>query len=178
MNEWFAGNTDPCLLITHAIRWIFLSLPSALFSQVVNCCKLLQASSSQGILRRLSYHQKLCWVKSAGTEGQVLFTCLPNQRSLERPSKKRWLPLSSTWNQLSLGCGFALNTFQKVQQKPHPYLPVHHRCIYRSKHSPLYFYKCRCCITCLASVQLFYPLPQEAIFALARYLGIGAQLWF
>lgn len=124
MNEWFAGNTDWCLLIPIQSGGFFLSLPSGPSSQVVkiNCCKVLQASSGQRILKRLSYHQKLCWIKSAETEGQVLFTCLPSQSSFERPSKKRWLPLSSTWNQLSLGCGSALNTFQKVLP---PASPLH-----------------------------------------------------
>lgn len=54
---------------------LLLSVPGGLFSQEVNCCRLLQASSGQGLLKRPSFHREFCWVRSVGTEGQVLFTC-------------------------------------------------------------------------------------------------------
>lgn len=96
MNKWFLCGeilkflqeiqTCACSLPiqSHFLLLFFLSVPGGLFSQQVNCCRLLQASSGQGLLKRPSFHQEFCWVKSIGTEVRVLFTCFTCRSTVKR----------------------------------------------------------------------------------------------
>lgn len=189
------GNTDSYLFNTHTIRCLFLSLPGGLSSLEVNCHRLLQASSGQDLLKRISFHQELRWIKSVGTEGEMLaILCLLAKLipALQGHGKKRGayaeaaylyilhMRLTSHWMWI---CSWHIwepgKSNKSLLSSSIALAYLYHGCIYATKHSPLCFCKTRYCKTFFfASMQLSYLLDQEAILALERFFGIGLQLWF
>lgn len=189
------GNTDLRLFNTRTIRCLFLSLPSGLSSLEVNCHGLLQASSGQDLLKRISFHQELCCVKSVRTEGQmVAVLCLLAKLipALQGHGKKQgahgkaaylyllckrptshWMWICSRHISERGMCNKSLLSSSLALAY------LYHGYIYATKHSSLHLHKTRYCKTFFfASMPLSYPLDQEAILALERFLGIGLQLWF
>ena len=150
--DFSAGNTDLCLFNTHTIRCLFLSLPSGLSSLEVNCRSLLQASSGQDLLKRISFHQELRWVKSVGTEGQMLaILCLLPKLipALQGHSKKRGshgeaaylyllhTRLTSHWMWI---CSWHISEpgmcNKSLLSSSLTLTYLYHGCIYATKHSP------------------------------------------
>lgn len=183
------GNTDLCLFSTHTIRSLFLSLPSCLSSLEVNCHRLLQASSGQDLLKRISFHQQLRWVKSVWTEGQMLsILCLLAKliAALQGHAhgEAAYLYLlhmrpTSHWMWICSWCVSETGMCNKPLLSSSLTLAYrYHGCIYATKRSPLHFCKTIYCKTFFASMQLSYSLDQETILALESFLGIGLQLWF